>query len=159
MNIIFLDIDGVLNSSMYCRENKVTGLWGAYDIFIERLSRIAKEANAEIVLSSSWRKIKDTPHYKTHITKKFKKYNLKIFDFTVDLSVNNEMRGNRGFEINNWIANNIVDNYIIIDDEIEDIKNIHDASHIIKTEIEIGLTEEKVKEAIKKIKGKNKNGI
>ena len=50
--IIFLDIDGVLNSETYDKNRTA----GAIDPeCAKRLNRIIKETNADIVISSSWK--------------------------------------------------------------------------------------------------------
>jgi hypothetical protein len=60
LKIIFLDIDGVLNSSETIRHNHESGLLkGDYDLpqkqFVDRVNRIIIEATAKVVISSSWR--------------------------------------------------------------------------------------------------------
>ena len=53
-NVIFLDIDGVLNSAAYDRER--TDKDGNIDVSrLALLKRIVDAADAQIVLSSSWR--------------------------------------------------------------------------------------------------------
>lgn len=63
MKVIFLDFDGVLNSSSYAASlfeaGKPTTDESGHDLFdpdtIKRLNRIVDETNAMIVVSSSWR--------------------------------------------------------------------------------------------------------
>ena len=50
--IIFLDIDGVLNSESYFK-NKIAGVIDPE--CVRRLNRIIKETDADIVISSSWK--------------------------------------------------------------------------------------------------------
>lgn len=66
--IIFLDIDGVLNSTQFRAENTngegVVVVNGAFDATahidpqrVARLNRVIDATNAQVVLSSSWRKL------------------------------------------------------------------------------------------------------
>ena len=61
MKVIFLDIDGVLNSETFSKDNhKVYLATGEIkpdvdEKAVQRLVTIIKETNAKIVLSSSWR--------------------------------------------------------------------------------------------------------
>lgn len=57
-SLLFLDIDGVLNSTRYWSANKPLpmGKAGALDPeAVERLNRIVDETGCDVVLSSSWR--------------------------------------------------------------------------------------------------------
>lgn len=59
MKLIFLDVDGVLNShESYERliGSGKGGILGVDPIYLERFNRIIKETKAKIVLSSTWRK-------------------------------------------------------------------------------------------------------
>lgn len=61
MKVLFLDFDGVLNSSQWLSEVRtyVTGAWTNTNWFdpaaIARLNKIIEETGAKIVVSSSWR--------------------------------------------------------------------------------------------------------
>ena len=62
MNIIFLDVDGVLNSMAYFKLNKKTkeSLFNDIsDFHLQKLAEIYHECNAHIVLSSTWRELDD----------------------------------------------------------------------------------------------------
>lgn len=53
MKVIFLDIDGVMNSS-----TTMTGsekMWEIHSVLVERLNRIIERTGAKLVLSSTWR--------------------------------------------------------------------------------------------------------
>lgn len=54
MNIIFLDIDGVLNT-VYTKQQTKYGFTFVEDRFVSVLKQMKEELNAEIVLSSTWR--------------------------------------------------------------------------------------------------------
>jgi len=115
MNIIFLDIDGVLN--MYGESSRT--FMKDYGQHIEphlvcRLNYICENVdNLSIVISSSWRfNMKDL---KKQIEEQgFKHWNL-VIGATPDLNF-------RGDEIMAWIkGHNFKGNYLVIDDEITDI--------------------------------------
>lgn len=123
MKIIFLDIDGVMNSfhEQVKPEDKIyTGpFWYTEDIspkFINKLNKIIEKTEAQVVISSSWRK----KHTLKVLRKMFDIQGFKgeIIDFTPHLKRDKE--GNildRGDEIKNWIDNSEdIDNFVIIDD-------------------------------------------
>ena len=62
-NIIFLDIDGVLNSMPYFDKQNHSPPDGKhheiYDYHLQQLSQIVHTCNAQIVLSSTWRELDD----------------------------------------------------------------------------------------------------
>ncbi len=112
--VVFLDIDGVLNSVKYDRER--TAKDGNIDISrLPLLKRIIEATGAEIVLVSSWRK-----HWEREeemcdgigreINKTFRSAGLRIYDKTPAL-------GERAEEITHWLGEHTgVAKYVIIDD-------------------------------------------
>ncbi len=117
MKVIFLDFDGVLNSTKDDRVNNKTHVIINADK-LAMLEKIVSKTDARIVLSTSW---------KTHwsniesqcdniglfINQTFRKYNLDIYDKTPVLKTGREN------EIKTWLINNPkVDNYVILDDMI-----------------------------------------
>lgn len=86
MKIIFLDIDGVLNSTKYDRERKQND--GNIDITrLALLKRLVDSTNAKIVLTSTWRKFWESDKKiisKTgaEIDRVFASQGLEIFDKT-----------------------------------------------------------------------------
>lgn len=146
MNVIFLDVDGVLNTYHSSLEN-LRLLDEGIDfpnILIEKvkiLSEIAKEFDCKIVLSSSWKL--NYEYYDFNENKiKFNvsvKYLLKLFeendiDFigvtpNVKKIINNKLRDEM------WKENDIaiyllshpeVEHFVIIDDENYDLKALED---------------------------------
>lgn len=143
--IIFLDVDGVLNSydfyqKMLEEEN--------FDIFNENfldpkalrfLKKIVEESDAEIVLSSSW---KWSNEGRKIVDNFLKEQNLSYIDTTpLDYSI----PMNKKEEITAWLSNHPnVKKYVILDDDEVDIKS----GHQVKTTFAYGLTLEKAIEAI-----------
>ena len=130
MNVCFLDVDGVLNSSS-TTELSPEGYIGVDNDKIAILAKIVESLNMKIVLSSDWKlsfttkKDKDADYLK----EKLQNYWLDIFDFTPDISARL-----RGLEISNWLDNHEVDKYIILDDNIFEFAIYPELSrHVIRT--------------------------
>jgi len=168
MKLIFLDIDGVLNTSETFKKRyydyKKTGVYNLeIDEFrLNYLKEIIEKTNAKIVLSSTWRgyfkKIdeKIVPvHYKGEQLKNmFEKYELDIYDITS--YDKNRYREN---EIMEYLEKKEdVESFIVIDDECYDLKKFVDNELIlIKNDctsfnkLENGLLEYHAAEAINKL--------
>lgn len=106
--IIFLDIDGVLN--VYCEGRDEYGCT-FHKHFEDNLKWIIEETNAKIVISSSWRM------NGLSIMQEMWQYR-KLAGEVIDVTpyINNCKRGE---EIQLWLNNNTVSNYVIIDDDTD----------------------------------------
>lgn len=116
MKIVFLDIDGVLNSVQYDRLR--TAEQGNIDeTRLPLLRRLIDESNAVIVLSSSWRKHWDKNNslcdsVGKEIVGLFARYGISVYDKTPYLQSND-----RAEEIRTWLSKNgNVDAFVILDD-------------------------------------------
>ena len=138
MNIIFLDIDGVMNST----EDRFSTELENIDYWI-RLKRLTNETNSAIVLSSSWRIIERLTNL---VKERLKEYDIKYIDKTPYLS-------GRGHEIKTWLGSTDikVDKFVIIDDEISDIVDLF-PNNVVKTDMYKGLQDDDVEKAIKILK-------
>lgn len=112
MKVIFLDVDGVLNSDEYIDRAKKSDLQGIErDIDVEKIKLLKKainETGAKVVLSSSWRYTKNVKYLKELLAR---------YGIFVDSTpfIQNE----RGLEIRQWLSENRgVEDFIILDDEI-----------------------------------------
>ena len=164
MKIIFLDIDGVLNCESTFIDNHLLRkcLCKYLDNSVESnvniklfteidfdkvllLKYITDITGAKIVISSSWRYLKNY----VFIEEKLIQMGLPIVDRT------NFIHHHRGEEIRDYLSNHNVDKFIIIDDEIfSDFKDL--VNYLVKTDFyDKGLDEEHVEEAVK-ILGKKK---
>lgn len=175
MKVIFLDIDGVLNTSQTFvdihNEYIETGV-RRIEIDLKRLNllkKIVDQTGAVIVLSSSWRSFgkmecgKYTPlnEKMASLIKLFNEYGLSIYDVTPK-----DANGIRQNEIEAWLKNKNIENFIVIDDESFDLQ-IFLNKELIKTSFTAddemiknmddcaGLCEHHVVEAIKKLTLKN----
>ena len=148
-NIIFLDIDGVLNSDKYfdgidnkeCM-NQVDSLMLDIDVSkVKILLEVINKTNAKIVITSSWRRMKLYPYIKERL-------------ISMGLPVVGEtpfIEERRGEEIRSYLLENRVSNYCIIDDEVfKDYKELED--YLVVTDFyEDGLTIEHAKGVVKKL--------
>ncbi len=151
MKIIFLDIDGVLNcegSRSHC-----AGYRGIDDKKVETLAKIVKATGAEIVLISTWKdgwRKRDKAHQgilANYLDKKLKKQGLVVFDKTRDSD--GEECFSRGEGISDYLENNDVENYVILDDYQFDYDSCSLTENYVKTDnYNGGLTEELAKKAI-----------
>lgn len=156
MKIIFLDIDGVLNSRKYFIEthkgnlvchkvydyNKMDDLIKLFMLKIDfyklqLLREIISYTNAKIVITSAWRNLKEWPLIEEILIEK----GLPIIGVTSSF-------GSRGEEIRDYLKDNEeIDNYIIIDDDMFlDFYELE--NNLVKTNYDDGLTEENVYDAI-----------
>ena len=150
MNIIFLDVDGVLNSynkliEIYNKTGKPhSGSNFPFDEkCLENLKILVEETNAKIVITSTWRKYENDMEI---LFNELKKYDLdkQVIGYT---PIINKKREEEIIEYLNKL--NIKVNFIIIDD-IRDMGVLNDK--LIVTSPITGFTEENMKNAIKILK-------
>lgn len=171
MDIIFLDVDGVLNSMAYFKWLKETGNTlhknGEYndisDFHLQMLAKIYHICDAHIVLTSTWRELDDEtdmncyPMYQ-YLVDSLAKYDMKIMSKTPVVGMN------RPLEIVTWL-NNRVDKheirFVSLDDDypLEKYKEQGIEDCLIRTRFfcnelsEGGLQQEHVDKAIKILRG------
>lgn len=131
MKIIFLDIDGVLNSEKYLRASGGFGV--SIDISrLELIKEIIAATDALIVLSTSWREHWDKNENKCdtigrEINEIFACEGLIIFDKTPNLHCRREL------EIEHWLRiHPETENFVVIDDMFLDSEKIR--NHFVKTD-------------------------
>ena len=153
LNIIFLDIDGVLNNRS-TDEYAPTGCIGIMDEKVELLQQLIGRTGAKVVLSSDWRldKDKNTKDY-VYLTNKLNNYNIKIFDITPDIRWSE-----RGNEILEWLNVHKVDGWVVLDDiDFSGFYNPEILPHVIITNPEVGLQQSDINLATKIICGDLRN--
>lgn len=151
MNVIFLDVDGVLNnrrSNSRCR-----GFIGIDDDKVKRLREIVAATDAKIVLCSSWKSgwerhdKDDQDELANYLDRKLKREGLRLIDKTCDSG------GDRGRGIINWLESKDVSSWIVLDDEIfDDYEELGVMPNLVKTSFcdeNGGLQKEHVDKAIK----------
>lgn len=153
MKVIFLDIDGVLNSVRYDRERTPENDNNIDETRLPLLKQVVDQTGARIVLSSSWRRhwnredcLCDEAGRK--INDSFRRYGLEIMDKTPRNSARD-----RAKEIYAWLESceDQVEAFVIIDDMLGGWGDL--ADHLVKTSAYVGrgLEEEHVRLAVKKL--------
>ena len=150
--IIFLDIDGVLNSMAYFKNVKeVDGFNEISDFHLQKLSKIYHKAGAEIVLCSSWRTLRTDNEMYQYLVNSLAKYDMLIFDKTPVIAMD------RPLEIYSWLEEQSEEvQFVILDDDYptEEYEEYGLEDHLVRTvfycfeESEGGLQDAHVKKAI-----------
>ena len=135
MNIVFLDVDGELTYSDYSNEETA-------DIDVNKvilLKELCDKCNAKVVISSSWRGSENyTPKIYYVLIDILRNYNIDVLGNTPYINLEFEDVDNsiiaettleelpnlkikygtgRAAEIQKWISEHNVDNFVILDDE------------------------------------------
>ena len=170
MNIIFLDIDGVLNGynrwntlgwDIVCKFNserlrnwyrELTDPCGVHEKKVKLLAKIVHRTGAKVVMSSTWRHSywkfvngeTDSIDDVKKLASLLNKYNIEVIDITPK-----SPKGRREDEIIAWLSRHEdeVDNFVILDDENFDLecfvdKELVQTSSISKGEIIKGFAHE-----------------
>lgn len=141
--LIFLDVDGVLNSVTYWKSLDEEEKYSMFQIdrnAIKKLKRIVDKTGAEIVVSSTWRKFNEDMQV---LVTRLSAYGLSVMSKTPVL-YNKE----RGDEISAWFESHpdFKDAvYVILDDDAD--MNVH-MDRLVKTDYIYGLTNSKAERAI-----------
>ena len=152
MKIIFLDIDGVLNSRNYDRKRNRNEQSDIDETRLPLVKSIVERTGAKIVLSSTWRVHWDNDpalcrRDGVYINETFAKFGLEIYDKTPDLGICAE----RHDEIKSWLDSAPADvgSFVIIDDYRYGWREFSD--RFVKTEpnFRLGLEEEHAEAAVK----------
>lgn len=137
MKVIFLDIDGVLNSVQEAIANRGKG--GSYDyeglsrIGVGLLRQLCEVTGAKIVVSSTWR---SDGHEAIAGAFAVCGWRDVVFNKTI-IGVTPHLPGVRGKEIQHWLEETpSCDSYVIIDDDSDMLDSQQD--HFVKTDNTIG---------------------
>lgn len=156
MKIVFLDVDGVLNSQRvadrigwgghFNESEEATHenvKWG--QSLVDNLKEIVQKTGAQIVMSSTWRKFFSIEKFKEMFA---------VYNFN-DAPVIDKTPGgyrSRGMEIDEWLADNPhVKQYVILDDYDDFLPE--QAQYYVETDPEVGLSEEDRDKAIQILNG------
>jgi len=145
MKVLFLDIDGVLNSAFVLDEQR---RGDAIDRgMVERINQIVDATGCKIVISSTWRIL----HPLGQLTALLRQHGLRdvVIDKTPRLDAT---YFNRGDEILMWLHSRPdVDSFIAIDDSAGEFDKIPD--RLVATTWKHGLQDEHVVKAIELLNG------
>ena len=174
MNIIFLDVDGVLNimSDSY---NSCAWINLSYDAvephLMKRLEYLIEQTDAYIVISSSWSEVQlkqvleqkrfkyiDRILGRTHRGQTDNPLNVPDERLIIQQGTGIKFLEYRGDQINEWIHdNNFSGNYVVLEDEILDVCgelcNSIPKENVIEVDMNEGLSHKNVLEAISILKG------
>lgn len=173
MKILFLDIDGVLNSDKWwksqgfldrCGEYRKRGFYEYknYAAFcpdmVQKLNRIFEETSCRIVLSTAWRHSHSIEEIAEFLTEAGFLYSDIIIDKTPDLEYKsydpsakyNEVLASykgRGSEIREWLDEHKdeVDSFAVLDDQ-DDMDGVREG--FVRTKWRHGLSDENVSKVI-----------
>ncbi len=156
MKVIFLDVDGVLNSDEYFDKIKnlnVDGIQSEIDVEkIKMLNMAINETGAKIVLTSSWRYTRNAQELKKLLS-----------EYGIPTDSTPFIQNKRGLEIKQYLLENPdVENFIIVDDELFDsyddelIKKLVKISNGNGHNFGEGLLPKDIDEIIKRL-GRNKS--
>lgn len=150
--VIFLDIDGVLNTSFTKYRDEILD-----DFRLDYLAKIVNKTRAKIVLTSTWRYNISKNFFSfnayNNSTKKLiellKERGLKISGLLPDTPNNR-----RAEDILEFIKKNKVTNFVILDDELFNYDSLKLSNNLLRTnfyadnELDAGLTQKMIKQAI-----------
>lgn len=160
--VLFLDMDGVLNSATYLRGHRRISArltpntedmsdderWADTidPIAVDRLNRILKTTNARAVLSSSWRYRFSEVEPLSRIMK-MRGFAGELIDRTpLRGEVDKKLPSDRGYEVATWLKRYPeVDRFVILDDS-NDFPNLR--HRLVRTSWEHGLLEPHIAKAI-----------
>lgn len=145
MKIIFLDIDGVLNSWSTC-----------YKITTEKLkllNDLIEQTDAKIVISSSWRvgskDVKDflDKNFSKNRTFRLDNPNQELIDnifYKNTIALTDTFGPNRGDEIKRWLDTHSdeVESYVIFDDDSDMLDE--QLEHFVQTDTYYGITDREI---------------
>lgn len=150
--VIFLDIDGVLNTSFTKYRDEILD-----DFRLDYLAKIVNKTRAKIVLTSTWRynisknffSFKAYNNSAKKLIELLKERGLKISGLLPDTPNNR-----RAEDILDFIKKNKVTNFVILDDELFNYESLKLSNNLLRTnfyadnELDAGLTQKMIKQAI-----------
>lgn len=157
MKVMFLDLDGVLNSRAYDRKRNWDEQTEIDETRLPLVKEIVDATDAKIVLSSTWRQHWDVMPSGCdtdgrYINDTFQKFGLQIFDKTPDLG----FAASRRDEIAKWLFDRgeEVESFVIIDDYRYGWGDL--SERFVKTDpiFRLGLEQEHVERAIEILNGR-----
>lgn len=143
MNVIFLDIDGVLNN-LLTTETTPDGYRGIDSDKVLLLKKIVDATGAVIVLTSDWKAMWEREYKEeqddlaNYLDECLAKAGLKIFDCTYEIR-----RKDRGEGISDWLHEHKIKKWVVLDDEtFDDFEKYKIYQHLVQTDEFDGLTED-----------------
>jgi len=150
MKIIFLDIDGVLNSLPFLKkkaEEYKDGVWDSNNLdmidplAVNLLNQLVQDTGANIVVSSSWRIGYTVVYLQNILMASGLEHPERIIGTT-----SSQTHKDRGFEISLWLQQVSVDSFVVLDDD-SDMTGVMD--NLVQTSLDKGLTQQDIDKARK----------
>lgn len=150
MKVIFLDFDGVINNRDFRNNNKDRKNPSAFqrDLseidpeMVAKIQQIIDATDAKIVISSSWRLIRELDHLRSvlmHLG-----LGAEVIDFTPHFGMVDSQRGD---EICAWLSKHPeVTSFVVIDDS-KDMRGVF--GNLVRTHDMVGIRDRNVLQAIK----------
>lgn len=150
--VIFLDIDGVLNTSYTKYRDDILD-----EFRLDYLAKIVNETRAKIVLTSTWRynlskslfSFKAYNNSTKKLIESLKERGLKISALLPDTPNNR-----RAEDISEFIKKHKVTNFVILDDELFNYESLKLSNNLLRTsfyeedELDAGLTQKMIRQAV-----------
>ncbi len=165
MRVIFLDIDGVLNSAQYMHEDIDRWSLGWTDghkylqmdpAAVKVLEAVYLATGAVLVISSTWRICCDLKEIETCLRKRG--CHAEVVGITTTCSFDeNGKRMYRGDQIQDWLSGieqtmprgyDTVESFVILDDD-SDMEHL--TPHLVQTDFKTGLTTEHFQQIVDKL--------
>lgn len=156
--VIFLDIDGVLNTSYTKYRDEVLD-----DFRLDYLAKIVNKTHAKIVLTSTWRynisknffSLKAYSNSTKKLIEALKERGLKISALLPDTPNNR-----RAEDISEFIKKHKVTRFVILDDELFNYDSLKLSDNLLRTsfygenELDAGLTQKMIRQAVQMLNKK-----
>ena len=144
MKCVFLDIDGVFNTiiSFYPKKfikNKVFRVRFDNDkiVLFKKLLKLCKDNDIKICFTTSYSMNKTVKDWETYLSNEF---SLNVENLIIGLD--NKQNTDRGLFIEDFIFDNNISNYLIIDDSFSNIIPYHNLNNILPINSYIGFRED-----------------
>ena len=148
MKMIFLDIDGVMNSKRNALRLQAEGvsdkLMRQFDPeAVQCLNRILNDTGAQIVISSTWRRLWSLDSLRSHFKEQGVERPERIVGETPTV-----FSGCRGREIELWLRDHDCDGFLILDDDSDMTPFME---KLVKTSFDNGLTATEANEVMERL--------
>jgi len=135
-SILFLDIDGVLNSIAYAIREQPRGLWGIDRQAIPLLQQIIDRSGCVVVLMSTWRNLYPLSEMARRLHEHGMREEVPLIGATPNFGMG-DGRGLRGYEVEHWLSHlTQIPPYVCLDDDSDFLPE----QPLVQTDIQVGLT-------------------
>ncbi len=153
MKIIFLDIDGVLNCDSTAERVPNTLIIGIDPKLLANLKTLVDTTGAVVVLSSSWRLMRDmfgnsSNKLYQYLEEQLANVGISIYD-QIDRDISESYRG---LLIKHWMYDENVEAFVILDDDCFDYEKQGLKDNWVHTTYDKGFTERKLQDALNILK-------